>query len=218
MNFVNLSLAYTAGALATLTPCALPMLPAYITLYTVSEEKRSLSSALKFGLTTVVGFLTVFTMISLIPSYFLRVLTSRITFIIPFMGLILILLGISYLFSDFYSKLPIISISTPRGYGIKAFYLFGFGYSLASLACSLPIFILMVFESSTIGDLSSIVLLFSAYGIGAATVIVSLSVAITYGQDQVYRHYSKILPYMKRINSLILIIAGIFMFYTGYQA
>ena len=56
MEFANLSLAYTAGILAVLAPCSLPMLPGFFSYFMDKEGKQSnLLSGLVFGLTTVAG-------------------------------------------------------------------------------------------------------------------------------------------------------------------
>ena len=64
MEFANLGLAYSAGLLSVLAPCALPMLPSFVAYYMNAEERENkLASALGFGVTTVLGFLTVFMVI-----------------------------------------------------------------------------------------------------------------------------------------------------------
>ncbi len=215
MEIANLSLAFSAGLLAVLAPCALPMLPSFVSYYMNAEEKKDLGSALAFGFFTVAGFLTVFLIIGVLPSFALNSLASRIEYVSPFIGVILIILGLGHLFSDVFYNLPVIKTAAPVGSGVRAFYLYGLGYGAASIACSFPIFVLLVLQSATVGGIVSILFMFLAYGLGAATIIIPLSVALTFSKEIIYQRLVSILPHMKKINALILILAGLYMMYIG---
>jgi len=216
MELANLSLAYSAGLLAVLAPCALPMLPSFISYYMNNEnEESSLMSALVFGLITVAGFLTVFLGIGILPSFALNFISSRIALVAPSIGVILIILGLGHLFSDIFYNIPAIQTKAPEGIGLRSFYLYGLGYGAASMACSFPVFILLVLQSASAGSFVSILLMFLAYGLGAATVLVPLSVALTFSREIFYQRLIAVLPYMKKINAGILILAGLYMIYYG---
>lgn len=216
MEFANLSLSYSAGLLAVLAPCALPMLPSFVSYFmNKEEEKSSLMSALVFGFITVAGFLTVFLGIGILPSFAINVISSRISLVTPFIGAILIILGLGHVFSDVFYNIPTIQTKAPEGTGVKAFYLYGLGYGAASMACSFPVFVLLVLQSASAGGFVSILLMFLAYGLGAATVLVPLSVALTFSREIIYQRLMAVLPYMKKINAAILILAGAYMIYYG---
>jgi cytochrome c-type biogenesis protein len=215
MEIVNLSLAFSAGLLSVLAPCALPMLPSFVAYYMDADENRSLGSALTFGFLTVAGFLTVFLVIGILPSFALNSMASKVAYVSPFIGVILIVLGLGHLFSDVFYNLPVIKTAAPIGGGVRAFYLYGLGYGAASIACSFPIFVLLVLQSATAGGLVSILIMFLAYGLGAATVLVPLSVALTFSKEIIYERLVSILPHMKKINAVVLILAGLYMVYIG---
>ena len=215
MEFASLSLAFSAGLLAVLAPCALPMLPSFVSYYMNAEENRGLGSALTFGVITVAGFLSVFLVIGVLPSFAINSLASKIALITPSIGVILIILGLGHLFSDFFYNIPIIKTAAPKGTGIRAFYLYGVGYGAASMACSFPVFVLLVLQSATAGGIASILFMFLAYGLGAATIIVPLSVALTFSREVIYQRLMAVLPHMRKINAIILILAGIYMIYYG---
>jgi cytochrome c-type biogenesis protein len=216
MEFANLSLAYTAGLLAVLAPCALPMLPSFVSYFMNKEdEESSLMSALVFGFITVAGFLTVFLGIGILPSFAINMISSRISLVTPFIGAILIILGLGHLFSDVFYNIPVLKTRAPEGTGYKAFYLYGLGYGAASMACSFPVFVLLVLQSASAGGFVSILLIFLAYGLGSATVLVPLSVALTFSREIIYQRLMAVLPHMKKINAAILILAGAYMIYYG---
>lgn len=216
MEIVNVSLAYSAGLLAVLAPCALPMLPSFVSYFLTKEHKQSnLISALTFGFTTVAGFLTIFLGIGILPSFVINILSTKIEFVSPIIGVILIISGLGHLFSDIFSNIPVIQTASPEGTGYRAFYIYGLGYGAASMACSFPVFILLVLQSASAGGFSSIIIMFIAYGLGSATVLVPLSIALTFSREIIFQRMMTILPYIKKINAVILILAGIYMIYYG---
>jgi cytochrome c biogenesis protein CcdA len=216
MELVNFSLAYSAGLLAVLAPCALPLLPSFVSYFLNTEQKQSnLISALTFGFTTVAGFLTIFLGIGILPSFMINILSSRIEFVSPFIGIILIISGLGHLFSDIFSYITIIHSASPEGTGYRAFYFYGLGYGAASMACSFPVFILLVLQSASAGGFVSIIVMFLAYGLGSATILVPLSIALTFSREIIFQRLIAILPHIKKINAVILILAGIYMIYYG---
>lgn len=217
MEFANLSLAYSAGLLAVLAPCALPMLPGFVAYFMNTEGRdHNMFSAIKFGLLTVLGFLSVFMVIGILPSFAINIVASKIKLVAPFIGVILIILGVGHLFSDIFYRIPTLQLSFPQGTGYKAFYIYGLGYGAASMACSFPVFILLVLQASTAGGFVGIVGMFVVYGLGAATVIMPLSIALTFSRELIYNKIIQLMPYMRKINSFILIVAGLYMILSYY--
>lgn len=217
MEFANLSLAYSAGLLAVLAPCALPMLPSFVAYYMNAEENENkLLSAIGFGLTTVLGFLSVFMVIGVLPSFAINTVSSRIELVSPFIGVILVILGLGHMFSDVFYRVPALNVATPEGVGYRSFFVYGVGYGAASMACSFPVFILLVLQSSTAGGLAGILAMFMVYGLGAATVLIPLSLALTFSKELIYRKLMQVMPHMKKLNAGILILAGLYMILSHY--
>jgi cytochrome c-type biogenesis protein len=217
MEFANLGLAYSAGLLAVLAPCALPMLPSFVAYYMNAEERENkLASALGFGVTTVLGFLTVFMVIGVLPSFAINTVSSKIVLVSPFIGVILVILGLGHMFSDIFYRIPVLQVASPEGTGYKSFFVYGVGYGAASMACSFPIFILLVLQSSTAGGLTAILVMFLVYGLGAATVLIPLSLALTYSKELIYKKLMQVMPHMKKLNAGILIVAGLYMILSHY--
>lgn len=212
MEFANLGLAYSAGLLAVLAPCALPMLPSFVAYYMNTDENEiKLISALGFGVTTVLGFLTVFMVIGILPSFAINLVSSKIELISPFIGVILVILGLGHMFSDIFNRIPTIQIASVEGKTLKSFYIYGVGYGAASMACSFPVFVLLVLQSSTAGGVTSILVMFLVYGLGASTILIPLSLALSYSKELFYKKLMKVMPYIKKLNAGILITAGLYM-------
>jgi len=98
LDAAQAGLAFIAGVLGFLSPCALPMLPSYVAYYLNRAEGgsagRRLLRALAFALITVAGFLTVFTSVGLLPSLAIRLAAVSATVIVPAIGLGLVALGL----------------------------------------------------------------------------------------------------------------------------
>jgi cytochrome c biogenesis protein CcdA len=84
------------------------------------------------------------------------------------------------------------------------------------MACSFPVFVLLVLQASTAGGTVGVIGMFVAYGLGASTVIIPLSVALTFSRELIYEKLIQLMPYMKRINAFILILAGLYMILSYY--
>ena len=212
----SLGVAFTAGILAVLAPCALPMLPSYVAYYmNLDEDERGLGASLGFAFTVVAGFLVVFMVVGLLPSFALHQVSSRLEYVSPFIGALLVLVGLASGLSDVFDRMPALNFSAPRRAGYRSFFLYGVGYGAASLACSLPVFILLVLQSSTAGGPLGVFSAFLAYGLGASAVIVPLTLALTYSKDYVHRRLMELSPWMKKINAAVLVVAGLYMILTG---
>lgn len=213
-------LAFTAGLLGFLSPCSLPMLPSYIAYYLNLEvetsRERRLLRALMFAFATTAGFLTVFTAVGLIPSLSIRLLPISESLLTPIIGLGLLCLGFFTALSSVFDRLPQLSISPPTASGPISFYVYGVAYALASLSCSLPVFLLVVLQSAAARSPLDTLFLFVVYGLGAGIIVVPITVATSLSKDYLYRRLIMIMPYMKKLNAAVLILAGAYMIIASF--
>jgi cytochrome c biogenesis protein CcdA len=214
MDPVQLVIAFTAGALAFLSPCSLPMLPAYVSYYLEMGEKRgSILTGLALALSLVAGFLVVFVFVGLVLSFTVSGLVDWVWVAEPVIGVGLILLGILTWFTDLFDRVPRIGLSV--GGGRLSFLIYGAAYGFASMGCSLPIFILVVVEGATAGSFEEMLALFGAYGAGAAALIIPLTLTLSLANGLIHEKLTRILPHMKKLNAVVLILAGLYMLASG---
>jgi cytochrome c biogenesis protein CcdA len=217
---VPVSLALVAGALATLNPCGFPLLPAFLSFYVGAREERlpSPSSRVVQGLVTGIlvtaGFLGVFVAVGLPVAYGAR----RVSDWLPWMGIALggalIAVGIATL-AGRVPRLPVrLSVRMGGSRGTGPMVLFGAGYGVASLGCTLPIFLAVV-GSAASG--ASTALVFGAYGAGMAIVVTALALAAAFLREGLARTLRSVLPYMSRIAGALLIVAGGYLAYYWYR-
>jgi cytochrome c biogenesis protein CcdA len=189
------------------------MLPAYVFYYLdKGDQKGSLSSGLILAVSMVAGFLLVFVVIGVILSLAVSEFIKWVWGADPVIGAGLIGLGVLTGWTRILERLPRIGFSAD---GNKlSFLAFGVAYGVASLGCSLPVFILVVVQGAAAGGLSEIFTLFAVFMTGAAALIIPLTLALTLTNELIHERLLAILPYMNKINAVVLIAAGAYMIYT----
>ncbi len=93
------------------------------------------------------------------------------------------------------------------------FFLFGIGYAIASLSCTLPIFLLVVFQALSAGGIVQGSFVFLSYALGMGAVMVAVSLAIAISNQTFLKWLRKLAPKMNIITSIVLILAGSYLIY-----
>ncbi|KYH37325.1 MAG: hypothetical protein AYL28_005320 [Candidatus Bathyarchaeota archaeon B23] len=212
MEAARLLLAFTAGVLSPLSPCSLPLLPSYIAYYLHAVEAGRLRGALILAVTTLLGFLSVYTLAGLLPSLALGV--APLGLLNPLLGVVLIILGLLLYLRGSLTLSILPHPAPPEAGGLLSFYLFGVVYALSSLGCSLPVFILLVFTSAGAG-LYGVIPLYLSYALGCAALFLPLSLAVSYSKGYIVDRVRGLAGYMSRVTALILIVAGLYMALTN---
>ncbi len=152
MDLTFLIFAYTAGVFTFLSPCSFPMLPSYISYFLRREErsKRTISlvlNGIKIGLITSLGFLVVLVIAGSLISFALIQIGKVIPYFVIGVGTVFSALGAFYLagmnksFSVFLRASHLLHKKKGKSLGP---FLYGIGYALAAMGCSLPIFLVIV--------------------------------------------------------------------------
>lgn len=209
-----LTFAYGAGVLSFFSPCAFPMLPAYISYYLAQGATGgdSLGQGLRFGGLSTLGMLAIFAGLG---SLLGLVGASLIGGAIPLFGLgmggLLVALGVILLLTN---RLGVtLPLRAPVYRGPLSFFLYGVAYALVSLGCTFPIFVVLVTAALLSGGLASGLLVFSVYSLGLGTVMVFLSVAVATSRDVVADHLHRVVPWVRVISAIVLLGVGGYMIY-----
>lgn len=100
-----------------------------------------------------------------------------------------------------------------RGRGVSGYFLFGLAYGLASLSCTLPIFLVVlgvsVTGTSLVGSLGAVLL----YGLGMGSVIMILTIAIGLLRTAISARLRGIVRYVDKIGTIALFVAGGYIVY-----
>ena len=149
-------LALTAGMLATVNPCGLPMLPAYLSFFISdgSDDERSpfaaVVRAVVVALFVALGFLAVFAVAGGLVSWVTHDVYEVTPWVTVGVGAVLVGLGIAMLLGR-QIKVPLPRLDRGgRTRGLGSMFVFGVSYAIASISCTLPVFLAQV--SSTLGS------------------------------------------------------------------
>lgn len=214
----ELAFAFVAGTVATANPCGFALLPAYVARQLDDRggdggTAAAVARALLVGALTTAGFLLVFGTVGTAMSLGARWLTGVIPLVALGIGVALLAAGIGMLTGRSVGvRLPMpVRMKAARS-GHRSTVLFGVGYGLASLACTLPIFLVVVAGSIPAGVLAG-VLMFAAYAAGMGTILTALAVAAALSQTGVQTTIRRALPYVERVSAVLLIAAGAYVVY-----
>jgi len=237
---VPLGLAFGAGVLSTLNPCGFALLPAYVS-YAVEQQVSAASAKPPsgwqhllrgglLGLPLAAGFLLIFLVAGGALALGGRLLVHLFPWLAVLVGAGLVLLGSWTLFTGRAPEIPGLGavaakLGPPRPGGrassdppmqapshvLRAAWIFGLGYGLSSLGCTLPVFLLVVGTAITAGGVGSAALVLLSYAAGMTLVLLAVSLAATELSDLLRSAVFPLLRWVQPAASLFLIAAGLYI-------
>ena len=214
--------AFGAGMVAAVNPCGFAMLPAYLSLYLGAKEsdfaKRSsvarMLRALLVGATVSSGFILLFGLAGIVISAGGNALLGAMPWVGILIGGALVPLGLWVLvgrgvylggFERFASR-----IGDPSAVSMRGFFLFGLAYGAASLGCTLPVFLVVVGSGMAAGGFLAGAGQFLGYGLGMASVLVALTLALAFFKQGLVARIRKAVPYVRLASAVLLVLAGVY--------
>lgn len=215
-----LALAFAAGLVATVNPCGFAMLPAYLSYFigTGDEDETRVTAmqrALFVGGVVSVGFLVVFgvtgVLIAAGTAGFQSAITSAIPYVALAVGVLIVLLGIAMLRGfELTVRLPKVS-KARKGRGTGSVFAFGVSYAIASLSCTLPVFLSVVALQVQRTDFVSGVATFIAYGLGMSMLLVGVTIALGLGQQSLVGWLRRSARLINKVSGGVLVLAGTYI-------
>lgn len=206
-------LTFLEGIASFISPCLLPMVPIYIS-YFIGEDDNNNKKAILNSLGFVLGFTTIFLILSIFASQLGAVLSSNIRYIKIFFGIVIILFGLNYmglLKIGFLNKSKMKNLETKNFNFFKAM-LFGILFSVSWTPCIgtfLSSALLLIAKEQDILKGIIMMLLYSI-GLGIPFIISAILIEkLKNVFDFIKKHYDVI----KRISGVILIGAGLYMIF-----
>jgi cytochrome c-type biogenesis protein len=213
---VNLVYAFTAGVIAFFSPCALPLLPSYITYYlgldTDKKEsnvktKNSLLKGFVGGVLCALGAILTLLLIGAGISSLGEAFSPYMGMFEPAVGIILIILGVFILLGKGFS----FGIKTNiRGRGYTSLLGYGALYSLAASGCVAPLFVGVILEALTKNFWQGFAL-FIAYAIGMAILLIIITVLVATAKSALVNRMRGAVKYTKPLAGTVAIVAGVFL-------
>lgn len=213
----QLTFAFIAGTVASANPCGFALLPAYVARQLApaaeaSNRSEALARALAIGALTTLGFLLVFGSLGTAITLGLHWLTRVVPWLALAIGVMLILAGIAVLSGRRFGFSSFSRVRPAAGAGYRSVVLFGLGYGVASLSCTLPIF-LVVAGTALSGSVLAAPLTFAAYALGMGTILTALAVAAALSRNGVANGLRRLLPHFTRLSGALLVAAGAYVVY-----
>lgn len=214
-----IGIAIVAGALASVNPCGFPLLPAFLSFYVGADEEflprasARAAQGLLVGVLVSAGFLAVFAVVGVPISLGMTQLTSTIPWAGLGIGVLMLGAAVVGLTGRAVYLSPRKPLEVKRERRPRTMVWFGAAYALCSLGCTLPIFIAMVGASLATASVLEGVVVFGAYALGMMTMLMALSLGAALAREGLARRLKGMLPYMQRIASGLLLVAGAYLTY-----
>ena len=222
---IKLGFAYAVGAASAVNPCGFAMLPAYLGLYVSGGNQdqdrrqpiRLVSRAVMVGLSVSVGFVALFGAVGLILAFGSQaVVVAALPWVGLAVGVLLIGAG-AYMATGgkIYTSLAqraASRIGDPSQLNVPGYALFGVSYGLASLSCTLPLFLAVLgvgagLSSGFLDTLSQFLL----YAAGMGSVIMALTLGMAVARTVLVRWMRAALPYVGVVGAWLMVVAGTYI-------
>jgi cytochrome c-type biogenesis protein len=178
---------------------------------------------LVLGVIVSLGFLAVFGLAGIVVSYFGSGIMAVAPWLTVLIGLILIVLGAMWLFNRDVNILVGLGAAGGRLQSVKyrggymgeyiSYFLYGIGYAIASLSCTLPVFLFIVTGALSVQGFWQGIGIFLVYGAGMSLFMIVVSVLTAVSKELIMKYISKSLPYVKRAGAVVIIAAGGYIVY-----
>lgn len=216
-----LALALASGMVAAVNPCGFAMLPAYVTFFLGTEGDRvpgrgeSVLRAVPVAAAVSLGFVAVFGVVGIV----LRPISSTVQEYAPWATIVigagLAVLGVLTLTGrGLQLRVPALDRGG-RTRGLGSMFLYGVSYAVASLTCTIGIFIANIVNAFSRTDFVSGVAVLVAYALGMGLVITALTVAIALARDSVVGLLRRGMRHAGRASAVLMVAMGAYVAWYG---
>lgn len=220
------------GMVATVNPCGFAMLPAYLSYFLgldgadgdgadgtepgapVATRANPLQ-ALGVALAVSAGFMLVFAVAGAAVRHTSLPVYQYSPWVSVVIGLVLVGLGIAMLRGfELVVKLPGLNRGG-RERSVRSMFTFGVSYGIASLGCTLPLFLVVVVGTLNHDSFTDAVVAFLTYGAGMAVVLSALTVALSLARTSLVTTLRAARRYVSRVAGGLVALAGAYVTYYG---
>jgi cytochrome c biogenesis protein CcdA len=218
------SLSFIRGMVAAVNPCGFILLPTYLMYFLglqgtmPGSQRATMRRAVIVSGAVSTGFLSVFLVAGVISYNFTNWINENAKYATGAIGVALLVLGVAMLFGY---KLPFM---TPRldagGDGpkqtVSAMFVYGIAYAVASIGCTIGLFIATVFSTTRRDGLASGVGNMLAYGAGMALLVSALTIALASANTGLLKLLRGSLQYVDRIAAVFVTLSGLYLLWYFY--
>jgi cytochrome c biogenesis protein CcdA len=220
-----MSLSFIRGMVAAVNPCGFILLPTFLMYFLGMQgavpgtQRATMRRALLVSSAVSAGFLSVFVVAGVIAYNFTTWINENAKYATGFIGLGLLVLGVAMLFGY---KLPLTTPNINTGETpkrtIQAMFVFGIAYAVASIGCTIGLFMATVFTTTSSDGIISGVGNMVAYGAGMALLVSALTVALASANTSLLKFLRGGLRYVDRIAAVFVVLSGAYLLWYFYWA
>lgn len=218
-----MTLSFIRGLVAAVNPCGFILLPTYLMYFLGLEGSRpgtqraTLRRAVLVSASLSAGFLAVFVVAGAISYNFTTWINENSKYATVVIGVALLVLGVAMLFGY---KLPFLTPNLGAGdtteRTVRAMFVFGVAYAIASIGCTIGLFIATVFSASArdgvLAGFGNVV----AYGAGMALLVSALTIALAAANTSLLKVLRSGMPYVDRIAAAFVVLSGVYLLWYFY--
>lgn len=213
-----MGLSFLRGLVAAVNPCGFILLPTYLMYFLGMQgqapgtQRATIRRALVVSSALSAGFMSVFVVVGLISYHFTSWINQNAKYATVVIAVGLISLGVAMLFGY---KLP---IATPRidaggrTQGVGSMFVFGIAYAVASIGCTIGLFLATLFATRRDGVVSGVANV-AAYGAGMALLVTALTVALAVANTGLLKVLRTGMRHVETIAAVFVILSGIYLLY-----
>jgi cytochrome c-type biogenesis protein len=212
----------TLGMVATVNPCGFAMLPAYLSYFLGLEDsdaevpRASVAQAVRVACAVAAGFLAVFALAGAAVELTSLPVYENVPWISIVIGVALFALGVAML-CEFAPTVRLPRLDRGgRERTAGSMFVFGVSYAIASIGCTLPLFLGAVAGTITNDSVIEGVMVFAVYGLGMTLVLLALTVGIALARTSLVRFLRRAQPYIGRVAGGLVALAGAYVAYYGW--
>jgi cytochrome c biogenesis protein CcdA len=205
---------FVGGILSSSSPCVLATIPlviGYVGGYSGGDRRK----ALLYSLTFILGLSITFTILGAIASFIggLFGVAGRTWYFV--VGGIAVAIGL-HLIGLYEWNLPVPVHLQPKQRGILGAFILGLIFGIVSSPCATPVLVLILTFAASKGEILYGTSLLFVYAIAHCALIFLAGTAAGFAESFIKsKGVSNITTWGKRVGGLIVVFAGIYLFYLG---
>lgn len=222
INVILISFSFAAGLQAFFAPCSVALIPAYVGYYISREEKKTsraqeLFFGFKAGIVSSLGLMSVYSIFGIIIALLGKIIAPFVSWLELVTGVILLFMGVATLLGYTFALRPPTLITSSKGGPYAKFYLFGMTYAFGALGCTLPIFLLVIFQSLAQGGAWWALVNFLTYALAITFLMIVFSVIAALSKTAASRFLNKYMPFIQKSAGVLVVFAGIYLVYLALK-
>jgi cytochrome c-type biogenesis protein len=216
----TLGLAFARGMLASVNPCGFVLLPTYLLYFlgveasgTSVDQRASVRRALLVGTSVSSGFVAVFLVIGAIAEFIDHWVIRNSKYATFVIGLTFVALGVAML-AGYRPRFATPHVDAGgRTRSIGSMFVYGVAYAVASLGCTMPIFLPTVFGAGRREGVATGVSSAVLYALGMSLVIVALTISLALANQVLLRFLRAAMRYVDLLAAAFLLLSGLYLLY-----